>query len=123
LPPALSLWIRRVFFGVVLVISMVMLFSPASDVPKDYPLNDKVVHAILFLVLGVAGLAAQLAWRGITVAALAGYAAVSEILQEALPIGRDGSWGDLAADLVGIILAVVLLRLLASRIAIKRTVV
>ena len=65
------MWIIRGVFWVVLVMSMVMLFSPASDVPSGFPLNDKVVHSLLFFAL----------------------------------IGRYGSLADFAADIAGLLLA------------------
>ena len=100
---------------------MVMLFSPASEVPTDIPVSDKVVHAIIFLTLGLTALAARLGWPGLILLALITYAGASEILQEALPIGRDGSWGDLAADLIGLAIAFGLGWLLASRTGANRT--
>ena len=105
---------------VVLVSSMVMLFSPASEVPKDYPLNDKFIHALIFFTLGITALGARLGRWAFTIVVLAGYAATSEVLQEVLPIGRDGNWGDLVADFLGLALALGLARVLASRIGINR---
>ncbi|HRV68325.1 MAG TPA: hypothetical protein P5108_02650 [Marmoricola sp.] len=100
-----GLWIIRGVFCVVLVMSMVMLFSPASDVPSGFPLNDKVVHSLLFFALGLTAWVARLASTVTTFRALIVYAGVSEILQAWLPIGRYGSLADFAADIAGLLLA------------------
>lgn len=101
----MSVRIWRVVFVGAVAVSMVMLFSPASDVPTNIPVSDKVVHALIFLSLAVTALAARLGRPGLILLALVTYAGASEFLQEALPIGRDGSWGDLAADLIGLAIA------------------
>lgn len=116
----MSVWIWRAVFVGALAVSMVMLFSPASDLPTGLPISDKVVHALIFLTLGLTALAARLGWPGISLLALIAYAGASEVLQEALPIGRDGSWGDLAADLIGLAIAFGLGWLLASRTSAKK---
>jgi len=82
------------------VLSLVMLFSPASGVPGGFPLNDKLVHFLLFATLAVTGRMA-----GLNVVPLAfglvAYAGVSELLQSALPIDRDGDLRDALADVLG----------------------
>lgn len=120
LPPTPWLWIRRGIFLVVLLVSLVLLFSPATPNSPDPPISDKVIHALIFLTLGVTALAARLGPWGLALVGLAAYAAGSEVLQGVLPIGRDGSWGDLAADLVGLILAFGLVWLLAPRSSANR---
>ncbi|HNJ77821.1 MAG TPA: hypothetical protein PKX56_00585 [Marmoricola sp.] len=100
--------------------SLVLLFSPATPNSPDPPISDKVIHALIFLTLGVTALAARLGPWGLALVGLAAYAAGSEVLQGVLPIGRDGSWGDLAADLVGLILAFGLVWLLAPRSSANR---
>lgn len=78
-----------------------MLFSPATRVPSGIEINDKVVHASLFLVLAVTGVVAGLPLRAVAFG-LAIYAGVSEVLQAVLPIDRDGSVYDALADLFGV---------------------
>lgn len=91
---------RTVPLVVVFVISLVMLFSPASTVPTDPPVSDKVVHGLLFAALAAASLLARIPWWT-TILWLAGYAVISEVLQAALPIGRSGDLADVLADLIG----------------------
>jgi VanZ family protein len=93
--------LRRVPFGCAVLLSLVVLFSPASGVPTGIEINDKVVHATLFLLLAATGVLAGLPLRALAIG-LALYAGVSEVLQAVLPIDRDGSVYDALADLVGV---------------------
>ena len=97
----------RVVFAGVVVLSLVVLFAPAGDVPSAPPGADKIVHAVLFLVLAATG-----RWAGIRPAvllpALVAYAAGSEVLQGLSGIGRTASVLDWAADVVGLLAGLVL---------------
>jgi VanZ family protein len=92
---------RAAFAGVV-VLSMVVLFAPARDVPGAPPGVDKLVHAVLFLALAATG-----RWAGLRPAplgaALVVYAAGSEVLQGLSGIGRSASVLDWAADVLGVL--------------------
>ncbi len=48
-----------------MLLSLVLLFSPASTVPSGIEVNDKVVHAALFFVLAVTGVVAGLPLRAL----------------------------------------------------------
>jgi VanZ family protein len=93
--------LRRVPFACAVLLSLVVLFSPASRVPSGIELNDKVVHATLFFVLAFTGIVAGLPLRALALG-LALYAGVSEVLQAVLPIDRDGSVYDALADVIGV---------------------
>jgi VanZ family protein len=82
------------------LISLVMLFSPASDVPGGVALNDKLVHFLLFAALAATGRMAGLRVLPLAVG-LTAYAGASEVLQDVLPIGRQGDVRDAAADVLG----------------------
>ena len=92
----------RVVFAAVVVVSLVVLFAPASDVPSAPPGGDKIVHAVLFLALALTG-----RWAGLRAAvllpALVGYAAGSELVQGLSGIGRTASVLDWAADVAGLL--------------------
>ena len=80
---------RALPFGLAVLLSLVVLFLPASGVPSSPPGTDKVVHLLLFAVLAVTARTAG--WRAAPVlAGLLGYAALSEVLQALLPLGRSG---------------------------------
>ena len=104
--------VSRAAFAVVVLISLGVLFAPASDVPGAPPGVDKIVHATLFAALALSG-----RWAGIGRTALAPalvlYAAVSEVLQGM--IGRDAAVGDWVADVVGLLLGLLIWQSAADR--------
>jgi VanZ family protein len=97
--------LSRVAFGAVVLVSLVVLFSPGSDVPSGLPVSDKVVHFLLFAALAVTGRLARFPWPPLVVGLVA-YAAISEVLQDVLPINRDGDLRDLLADTLGVLTGV-----------------
>jgi VanZ family protein len=108
--------VGTVAFAAVLALSLVVLFSPGSDVPSGLPVSDKVVHFSLFLALAVTGRGAAVPAVPLAVALIA-YAGVSEVLQTVLPIDRDGDLRDGLADTLGVLagLGVVTLAARAGR--------
>jgi VanZ family protein len=98
--------LSRGAFAVVVLISLAVLFVPGDGVPAAPPGVDKLVHVVLFLVLAAAG-----RWAGIRpvplAALLAGYGAVSEVVQWLTPLERSGSVVDWLADLLGVALGLV----------------
>ena len=68
-------------------------------------LNDKINHIIGYSVLSGLGV---LAWRGKPrvwfLALIFIQSACVEILQANMDLGRDGSWGDMIANVIGILL-------------------
>ena len=101
-------------FAVAVVVSLVVLFTPASGVPTALDGVDKLVHAALFAALAGTG-----RWAGIgagrLAVALTVYAAGSEVIQGIAPLARSGSLADWSADAVGVLLGLALWRLLARR--------
>ena len=106
--------VGRVAFGLVVLLSLVVLFMPGDGVPTGLPINDKVVHGTLFAALALTG-----SWAGLVRLPLAGgllvYAGVSEVLQAVLPIGRDGTVGDWLADAAGVLVGLALATVLRAR--------
>ncbi|GGM37034.1 hypothetical protein GCM10012275_05210 [Longimycelium tulufanense] len=91
---------RSLPFAVVMLLSVPILFSPASAVPTAPPGTDKIVHFGLFAALAVSGLWARSPRLPLAIG-LAAYAVGSEILQVTLPLRRSFSLADIAADLFG----------------------
>lgn len=88
-------------FGAAALISMVVLFTPASQTPQGPWGADKVVHIALFALLARTGRWSPV--RGwVLVLGLAGYAVLSEVVQAVAPLQRSGSASDVLADLIGI---------------------
>ena len=91
----------RVAFAAVVLLSLVVLFSPGSDVPSGIPISDKVVHFSLFAALALTGRLAAVPPLPLAVGLVA-YAGISEVLQTVLPINRDGDVRDALADTLGV---------------------
>ena len=101
-------------FGLVVLLSLVILFLPGDGVPTGLAINDKVVHGTVFAALGFTG-----SWAGCArlplIMGLLAYAGVSEVLQALLPIGRDGTFGDGLADAIGVMVGLALAMGLRAR--------
>ncbi|MGY1803659.1 VanZ family protein [Blastococcus sp. SYSU D00922] len=106
--------LSRGVFAVVVLVSLAVLFAPASDVPSAPPGVDKVVHVALFAALAISG-----RWAGCAAAPLGwlllGYAVVSELIQGFTPLARSASLIDGVADLAGILLGLALWAVLGRR--------
>ena len=95
--------LARISFAAAVLLSLVVLFTPASGVPWAPPGVDKLVHAALFAGLAVTGRWAGASRRPLAVVLVA-YAAVSEVVQAWAPLARTGSPADVLADVVGLLL-------------------
>jgi membrane associated rhomboid family serine protease len=106
--------LSRGVFAVTVLVSLAVLFAPASDVPGAPPGVDKTVHAALFAALALSG-----RWAGIGRSVLAGllviYAAASEVVQGLSPLERTASVADWVADVVGLLMGLALWEFLARR--------
>ena len=113
---------RWLLTGVCLALILYLTLAPKPLPDNDIPFwehTDKIVHTIMFGALYVCAWLDL--WRGrrpalsrawlltVPVVAIGG---LIELLQQAMAMGRGGSWGDLAADLAGTLAALLLTRLL-----------
>lgn len=96
----------RTVFALLLGVSLALFLTPGSDVPEGGP-DDKVTHLAIFVALAVAGRWARAPFVALGLG-LASYAAVTEVLQAVLPIGREGDPRDFLADVTGILLGLFL---------------
>ncbi|WP_085989451.1 hypothetical protein [Prescottella equi] len=103
---------RCVPLAIATMVVLVMLFSPGSTVPSGPENSDKITHALMFAALALTSRYARIG-VGWTATWLLTFAAVSEVLQGALPIQRSCSVWDAAADTVGIVVGLVAARVLA----------
>jgi hypothetical protein len=106
--------LARGAFAVAVLVSLAVLFAPASDVPYSPPGVDKIVHASLFAALALTGRWAG-ASRVVLAPALVLYGAASEVVQGW--IGRDAALGDWLADAVGVLLGLLVWEWFARRAA------
>jgi hypothetical protein len=114
--PALAVHapLARGVFAVVVLVSLAVLFAPASDVPTAPAGVDKIVHLTLFAALAASGRWAGVGTRALAVVLL-GYAAVSEVVQGLPALGRSMSPADWVADAVGVLVGLVLWELASRR--------
>jgi VanZ family protein len=103
-PDRLPARLRLGGYGLAVAVLLYLTLAPARDLPKEH-LWDKAEHSIAWLVLAGVGLAFWPARPRL----VAGFAfclgALVEVLQWAMPFGRDGELRDLFADGVGIAVA------------------
>ncbi len=112
-------WARAAFTAAVLA-NLVVLYWPRSVSQGGVPYADKVVHVAIFAAVGASGLRARVpaAWL---VGLLAANAVVSELVQHWFLVNRTGDPPDVAADLVGVAVGVVVAWKLAARTAVAAT--
>jgi VanZ family protein len=104
----LSRPLRLALYGLATAILSYMALAPAHDVPGADLVWDKAEHASAWTVLTLAGLVLSTHRRwAIGVFAVA-FGAVIEVLQRAMPFGRDGNVGDWIADVIGVAAAYLL---------------
>jgi len=103
--PAGSWWSVAAWAALILVATTVRLPDVVIPVPVSW--SDKLVHGVLYLVLGwLVGAAVCAAGRCtaraglVLVGVVAAFAALDEVHQAWVP-GRDSTVGDWAADVVG----------------------
>ncbi|EOX1788259.1 hypothetical protein ACPFTT_003317 [Vibrio cholerae] len=103
-----GLWISRGTGILVLAAVCYLSFSPSLVKVIDVPYIDKAEHTLAYLVLtllGCAGLS-----RRVWIVLLFGFGVAAEFVQEL--IGREFSWGDMAANGAGVLLGVVIYALI-----------
>jgi hypothetical protein len=98
--------LKRAAYAVANAVLLYLCLAPVSMLPKE-TLWDKAEHSIAWMVLEAVGL---MLWpsspRRVTAYAVA-LGGLVEVLQAAMPLGRDGDWHDWAADCVGVAAALV----------------
>ncbi len=111
--------LARGVFAVVVLVSLAVLFAPASDVPSAPAGVDKVVHLALFAALASSGRWAGVGAR-VLAALLLGYAAVSEVVQGLSALDRSMSLADWVADALGVLVGLALWSLAGRRTSAPR---
>ena len=92
--------VRWLAFGVTVLLQVVVLYSPSTGGPPPFPHADKLVHVVVFALVGLTGRLTGIGWLPLGVGLLA-HGVVSEVVQGAVLDGRSGSGWDLLADAVG----------------------
>jgi hypothetical protein len=91
----------RIAFAAAVAVNLVVLYWPRAVSQGGIPYADKVVHIAIFAIVVVAGLWARVpaVWL---VSVLVVHAVSSELVQHWLLANRSGDPADVAADLVGV---------------------
>lgn len=91
-----------------------MLLSPGGTVPSGPPHTDKITHALMFAVLAFCSSYARIppAW---TLAWLAVYGVLTEILQATVAVRRSGSVWDWCADIAGALIGLAIFEVVRRR--------
>lgn len=112
-PAKLETFARLLFFAALATLT-ILFIVPMQDVPVPMAdtLSDKAHHAIAFALLMLLGGFAFPSQRPLRLALLLlAYGAVMEVVQGMSNLGRHASWADLAADGIGICIALVVLKI------------
>ncbi|OOL31450.1 membrane protein [Rhodococcus rhodochrous] len=96
---------RFVPVALTFVVVTVLLMLPGDTTPSAFPHADKITHALMFAVLAYASRFARIP-PAATVAWLAVYGVLTEVLQATVAVRRSGSVWDWCADLVGVAIGV-----------------
>ena len=93
---------RLAIYVLAVAIVLYMCLAPSKDVPGEGLVWDKAAHAVTWAILAGSGyVLAPRRVRAITLFAI-GFGAAIEVAQATMGFGRDGDWRDLAADTVGV---------------------
>ncbi|HKR90511.1 MAG TPA: VanZ family protein [Phenylobacterium sp.] len=112
--------VRLAAYSLAVAVLLYLTLAPAQDLPKER-LWDKAEHAIAWSVLAGVGLAFWPERPRLISGFAFGLGALIEVLQWAMPFGRDGDVRDLLADSVGIAVAL-LAWSVVRRVAVRRPV-
>ena len=95
-----------------------LMEMPPSETP--FPINDKVIHGIMYGVLAISWMMALLYNKRACISAYAGviagciaYGAVIEVLQDFCTLSRSAEMADVFADATGAVIGVALVWLIA----------
>jgi VanZ family protein len=97
----LPLALRLGLYGLATAILLYLCLAPAKSLPSS-GLWDKWEHAIAWAVLAGVGLVLFPDRPATIVVFSLSFGVAVEVLQAALPFGRDGDWKDFVADCVGV---------------------
>lgn len=96
-----------IFWTLVTIVGMFMLIELA---PKENPIKhlDKIQHALVFLIISVAGCLAFKNKISLLIVGLTIFGAVMEVLQATLTTTRTGDIKDWLADIAGILIGLMI---------------
>lgn len=102
-------------FWIALAVVTVLMLITLTPPKIKFNYVDKVEHAFVFTVLAAMALIAWPQRKRAIFIGLAIFGAVMELAQQAFTAYRQATWGDWAADIVGILIALVIFHYVKKR--------
>jgi VanZ family protein len=100
-----------------IALATMAFLMPLPEMPDDPIIHDKLAHALIFFTMALPALVVRLIWWPWLVLVALVYGALIEVIQPLT--GRSFDLGDLAANLAGVALALVVAPLL-RRVLVQR---
>lgn len=107
-----------IFWGLILLVTKLLLMEYSGSLPS-FPHSDKVIHTGLFAILTIAGYLAYANYSKWLYACLIIYGAITEIMQEIFTDTRFASGYDWLADVIGVLLAVFVIKIIINNFKLK----
>ena len=102
-----------IFWGLIALVTKLLLMEYSGSLPS-FPHSDKVIHACLFAMLTLAGYLAYANYSKWLYTNLIIYGAITEIMQQMFTATRFASVYDWLADLIGVLLAVFVIKFITN---------
>ena len=102
-----------IFWGLIALVTKLLLMEYSGSLPS-FPHSDKVIHACLFAMLTLAGYLAYANYSKWLYTNLIIYGAITEIMQQMFTATRFASVYDWLADVIGVLLAVFVIRIITN---------
>lgn len=102
-----------IFWGLIALVTKLLLMEYSGSLPS-FPHSDKVIHVCLFAMLTLAGYLAYVNYCKWLYTNLIIYGAITEIMQQMFTATRFASVYDWLADVIGVLLAVFVIRIITN---------
>ncbi len=106
------------FWGLVAIVMQLLLMEHSGTLP-GFPHLDKIIHACLFAMLTIVGYLSYFKYQKWLYLGLIFYGAATEILQDVFTSTRFASIYDWFADIAGILLAMLVIKIITSHFKMK----
>lgn len=107
-----------IFWGLIALVTRLLVMEHSGALPS-FPHLDKIIHVCLFAMLSLVGFMAYADYQKWLFISLAIYGAATEIMQEMFTNTRFASINDWLADLTGILIAALLIKIGANKFNMK----
>jgi VanZ family protein len=102
-----------IFWGLIALVTKLLLMEYSGSLPS-FPHSDKVIHACLFAMITLTGYLAYANYSKWLYTSLIIYGAITEIMQQMFTATRFASVYDWLADVIGVLLAVFVIKIIIN---------